>query len=323
MARSLEHWRWKFQANPVGRLYLRLAVTPAGALVGQYTGIPVRVAWGEKTVIFTQIVDVMVDRRFRLGLKRPGLFAVLARHYIADYLASGRVSVGYGFPTAEALRVGQRTAGYTPLHPVERLVLDLRRTPWDPSRNHATPTWAGYVRGIGRRLWGTEPLQIDQVDRFGAEADQLWEQVHRELPVATIRDARYLNWRYVDCPDVTYLCLAARERPNGDLRGIAVLRLGVDDQPIACLVDWLVPNQPSSVGQALLMHCEARARQSGMRELQAWFPQHAAPYRLLLERHYQPEPVQYSLVALTKIPGISLAWVDTRWYYTMGDSDIY
>lgn len=304
--RSIEHWRWKFQANPVGHLYMRLAETLSGDLMGQYVGLPVRVAWGAgQAAIFTQIVDVMVDRRRRLGLKRPGLFAALANEYIGDYLVSGEVSIGYGFPTPEALRIGQRVAGYVPLHPVIRLVLDL------------------CGQEDKRLSWRSRGLRVEPVDRFGNEVDRLWGRIGSGLGVATVRDARYLNWRYADCPDTRYTALAARRWFTGDLVGVAILRLGVEDQPIACLVDWLVPHGATPAAQALLAYCETVAREAGMTQLQAWFPTSAWPHHLLLEQGYQPEPTPYHLVALTKVPEVSLEWVKARWYYTMGDSDIY
>lgn len=305
VVRSLDHWRWKFQANPVGHYYMRLAETPAGEVVGQYVGLPARAIYGERTRIFTQIIDVAVDPRFRRGLKRPGLFGTLADAYIDDYLASGKVSIGYGFPTPEALRIGQRVAGYVPLHPVIRLVLDLDG------------------RESKRRSWRSRRLSVEPIDRFGDEVDQLWERTGSGLGVATIRDSRYLNWRYVDCPDVRYTALAARRWFNGDLAGMAILRLGVGDQPIACLVDWLVPPGDTTTADLLLHHCERRSREAGMTQLQAWFPPSAWPHRLLLERGYRLEPTLYHLVALTKVPDVSLEWVDQHWYYTMGDSDIY
>lgn len=303
--RSVEHWRWKFQANPVGHYYMRLAETPAGEVVGQYVGLPTRVTCGEKTQIFTQIIDVAVDRRFRLGLKRPGLFAALADAYITDFLVSGKVPIGYGFPTPEAVRIGQRVAGYVPLQPVVRLVLDL-------GGNHGS-----------RPPWRARHVRVESVDRFGNEVDRLWGRIGSGLGVATVRDARYLNWRYVDCPDVRYTALVARRWFNGDLAGAAILRLGVGDQPIACLVDWLVPHGATPAAQALLAYCETVAREAGMTQLQAWFPPSAWPAQLLLQRDYRPEPTPYHLVALTKVPEVSLEWVNAHWYYTMGDSDIY
>lgn len=303
--RTREHWLWKFQANPAGRDYIRLAETPSGELVGQYAGLPVRVAWGETTQIFTQIIDVMVDRRFRLGLKRPGLFAELANAYITDYLVSGKVPIGYGFPTPEAMRIGQRVAGYVPLHPVERLVRDVDDRRGEPMS------------------WRAARFRIEPVDRFGEDVDRLWAQVGTRAGVATVRDAGYLNWRYADCPDVRYVMLAARRRFGGGLAGIAVLRLGIAEHSIACLVDWLVPDGATPVAQALLTCCEALARNAGMTQLQAWFPPSGWPAQLLLQRGYRPEPTPYHLVALTKVPEVSLEWVNAHWYYTMGDSDIY
>jgi hypothetical protein len=256
-------------------------------------------------LIFTQIIDVMVDRRFRLGLKRPGLFAALANAYITDFLVSGKVPIGYGFPTPEAVRIGQRVAGYVPLQPVVRLVLDL-----GGNRDDRLP-------------WRVLSFRIHAIDRFGEEVDRLWEQVRSGPDVATIRDARYLNWRYAECPDVRYTLLVARRRFGGGLAGVAVLRLGVGDQPIACLVDWLVPHDATSAARALLAYCETVAREAGMTQLQAWFPPSGWPAQLLLQRGYRSEPTPYHLVALTKVPEVSLEWMNAHWYYTMGDSDIY
>jgi hypothetical protein len=164
---------------------------------------------------------------------------------------------------------------------------------------------------------------VEPIERFGIEADQLWERVESGLSVATIRNARYLNWRYVDCPDVQYTALAARRRFGAGLAGVAIVRLGVRDEPMACLVDWLVSPGDASVAEVLLDRCERLSRDAGMTQLQAWFPTSSWPHELLTARGYRCEPTLYHLVALTKIPDISLEWVNRHWYYTMGDSDIY
>ncbi len=300
--RSLAQWRWRFEENPAGRC-LRLAETPSGELVGQYAGLPVRVAWGDKTLVFTQIIDVMVDPRFRLGLKRPGLFSALANRFIADYGGLGKVSGGYGFPTPEALRIGQRVAGYIPLHPVVGLVLPLGRD--DASR----PTSAG------------GPLLVEEISRFGDEADTLWESVRPELLAATVRDARYLNWRYADCPDVRYRMLLAFHRVTGAAAGIAVLRLGVRGQEVGAVVDWLVSGEDAAA--VLLARCEGLASEGGMERLEAWFPPSSRFGRWFQDAGFRPEATIYQFVVLPTSPDVCLDWGKDRWYYTMGDSDIY
>jgi len=300
--RSLDHWRWKFEENPAGRC-MRLAETPSGELVGQYAGLPVRMAWGEKTLVFTQIIDVMVDPHFRLGLKRPGLFSALATRYIADYGGLGKVSGGYGFPTPEALRIGQRVAGYIPVRPVVSLVRVLGRADG------------------GRLPWSAGLFRIEEVDRFGSEIDRLWEQVRSGLPVAIVRDARYLNWRYADCPDVRYRMLAAFHRLTGVPAGVAILRLGVRDQRIAALVDWLVSSLAAA--SALFARCKGMAREAGMESLEAWFPPYSWPSRWFRDLGFHEHATIYEFVALPTSPEVSVEWAKERWYYTMGDSDIY
>lgn len=301
--RSLDHWRWKFRDNPAGQYHMRLAETPSGELVGQYAGLPVRMAWGEKTLVFTQIIDVMVDRRFRLGLKRPGLFAVLADRFIADYGGLGKVSGGYGFPTPEALRIGRRVAGYTPLHPVIGLVRDLGQS------DRQRPPWSAGL------------FRIEAVDRFGREIDRLWERVRLELPVATIRSARYLNWRYADCPDIRYHMLVAFHRFTGAPVGMAILRLWIREERIAALVDWLATSRAAA--SAVVARCEGLAREAGMRRLEAWFPPYSWSYRFLGELGFRANATIYQFAALPTSPEVSLDWARGRWYYTMGDSDIY
>ncbi len=303
IGRSLEHWRWKFLRNPAG-LYVRVAETPSGELVGHYGALPVLLQWGDRSLILTQIIDVMVDPRFRRGLKRPGLFAVLSECSIASIGSPGRASGGYGFPTPEHLRVGRQASGYVSLHPVETLVKDLES-------------------GLGpeeRKSW---LFAVEEVARFGPEIDILWQRSRQELSVAIIRDARYMNWRYADCPEVSYRLLVAQRRFTGDLAGVAVLRLGLRDRPIANLVDWLVSPGATAEAKALLARCETLAWEAGMKELQVWFPPYAWPRRLLLERSYRLESTMYHFVGLSTSPEVSVEWARNRWYYTMGDSDIY
>lgn len=304
--RSLEHWRWKFRDNPAGSYVVRLAESPDGALVGQYALLPVRTAWGNETATLIQVIDVMVDPRFRMGLKRPGLFAVLADRSVLAFLRGGQALVGYGFPTPEALRIGARSVGYTPLHPIQWLIKDLAA-----------------AEGVRRpsRPWS---VRCERVARFGDEAGALWRRcASAQVGVAIIRDASYLNWRYADCPDVTYVMVVAGRPWTSAPAGVAVLRLGWADQPIACLVDWVVPPDATSAAERLLAHCEALAREAGMAQLRAWFSPHSWPYGFLREQGYRTESTIYHLVALATDPRVSLEWADTRWYYTMGDSDIF
>jgi GNAT superfamily N-acetyltransferase len=66
------------------------------------------------------------------------------------------------------------------------------------------------------------PTQVREVDAFGEDFDRLWERTRRDFPVIFSRDSRFLNWRFVDCPGLTYRRFTAHR--GGDTVGYVVLR---------------------------------------------------------------------------------------------------
>lgn len=104
--------------------------------------------------------------------------------------------------------------------------------------------------------------------------------------------------------------------------GIAVLRIGLEDQPVACLVDWLVPSGAKVVAHQLLERCVEEARLAGMKELRAWLPPSSTWHQYLLNRGFQA--VETDFIGVRSFTGaVPFALLDAHWYYTMGDSDIY
>lgn len=307
--RSLAHWRWKFLENPEGT-QICLAVTDAGKIVGQYAGVPVRVTVDGTQFSFSQAIDSMVDRDHRRGLKKPGIFGRLFMKFAEEYGGDGRVTILWGFTTPEALRFGQRLLGYVALHQVVKLVRAVEGPP------HLTP-WQ-QLTVLCRRA----RCPIRQVNRFDAQVDRLWERCRPELRVATVRDTRYLNWRYADCPDVKYRLLLAGGTMGIPALGIAVLRIGLEDRPVACLVDWLVPSGAKVVAHQLLERCVEEARLAGMKELHTWLPPSSPWHRYLLDRGFQP--VETACMTVHQFtPAVPLELLNAHWYYTMGDSDHY
>ena len=303
--RSLAGWRWKFCDNPAGQ-QIMLAVTEAGEVVGQYAGLPVWAAKGGRLFLFSQAVDSMVDPRFRRGLQNPGLQITLTRRFFEEYMGPGKGAIAYGFPIPVYCGLLVRTGTSTVVHKVMQLKRELTRGEEAPG---------GALTSLRYR--------VEQAPRFPQAVDELWERCQQELPLAIIRDARFLNWRYADCPDVTYVKLLATDRWTARLAGLAVLRLGIDGRPAALLVDWLVPERRRGLASVLLQHCHALASASGLSQMEAWFPEYAPQFQFLQTHGYQPTATMYALIATVFCEELSQEWMRGHWYYTMGDSDIY
>jgi GNAT superfamily N-acetyltransferase len=75
---------------------------------------------------------------------------------------------------------------------------------------------------VKRPLRGSGAASIVEVDCFGPEVDELWERTRGDYPVIFPRDARFLNWRFVDCPEPRYRRFVAER--GGRAVGYVVLR---------------------------------------------------------------------------------------------------
>lgn len=312
--RTLNRWCWQFRDNPVGEQFIRVAVTDSGHLVGHYGGVPVWANWAGERLVLTQVVDVMADPVVRGGLsRRRGIFSRMLASYIEECLGPGRAALGFGFPPIGNLRLG-RQLGYRKLHGVQSLVKQI-----------VEPLSFSLSVSIAAMGWVVEEVvDLRPVDR-------LWLRCQPELPVAIIRDAQYLTWRYSQHPEIQYHVIVVRRRLSGEWVGLAVLRLGVgkelaflgQDDTSACIVDWLAPTDERLAAWLLLAKCEAIGREHGMRRLHAWFRPGSVHWNFLTARGFQPESTPMYLTARPGIEGLSLEWAKEHWYYTMGDSDLY
>ena len=73
-----------------------------------------------------------------------------------------------------------------------------------------------------RSLRRTGAISIVEVDCFGPEVDELWKRTRGDYPVIFPRDAQFLNWRFVECPELRYRRFVAER--GGRTVGYVVLR---------------------------------------------------------------------------------------------------
>ena len=78
-----------------------------------------------------------------------------------------------------------------------------------------------YSRGKSKKNY--KHFQIREISYFDGKFNGFWEEVSREYPLIVVRDQKYLNWRFIDCP-IKYKILVAFSA-NDDIRGYVILRL--------------------------------------------------------------------------------------------------
>jgi GNAT superfamily N-acetyltransferase len=105
-----------------------------------------------------------------------------------------------------------------------------------------------------RRASRASPLRTHTIARFEPDFDLLCERILEGGEATPAKSSRYLNWRYTQCPDRSYLIVRA-EDADGQLRGAAVIRPNSRPYLDAWLVDMIVEVDDQQAQHALLDAC--------------------------------------------------------------------
>lgn len=326
---------WQYQRNPAGNVIAQVAREGAGGrVVAQYVTVPVRVQVEGRTYTASIALNVATDAAYR----GRGIFPALAEAVNRRSPAEG-VAFSYAFPNEGSFpgfvkRFGFRHIGSAPLLlrlvNVERLVSRRSGRRWlGILARPASRFLARDLRSERRR--GPPDFQVVRVERFGDEADEFWSRVGGREPVMIVRDASYLNWRFVDIPLREYVALEALA--DGAVVGLLVLRCAeLREYAAGLIVDFLVEAGPRGVraGERLLDEALAHFAEQDLDLLGSLALPHSVEYRLIRSRGFWRcprwlEPQPFRLVARWHLAPETMP--DTlydvhKWLITMGDYDI-
>ena len=162
-------------------------------------------------------------------------------------------------------------------------------------------------------------FEIEETGRFPEEIDGFWQEVRAELPAVFDRSAAALNWRFADCPGLSYRRFLLRRQ--GRLRGYLVTRLGVAEElPVGVVADLLVrPGDAAAADDLLALARETLLPRCDFLEAAASAPFLAAALRragFLATRRMHPTVVCSDPALRARIAGRRDAW-----YFTKGDHD--
>lgn len=304
--RTLEQWEWIYEKNPAGQEIV-IAEAPDGRIAGHYACIPYRIQLDGQVSTCGQGVDSMVRAEYRRGLKTEGLFLKVAKRYFEQYGVPDNHAYGYGFPNKKAYRIGVRILKYSPIHTP---VVTLGRNLFDKSEDTEV--------GCGADASGS----VVQLDRLDARVDRLWSRIASDVKMGTIRDAEFLNWRFLDCPFGPHQAFGLLDG-NGELRGLYIARDNWSGPPIEALVEFLVPASDAGAAMRLAQHAVERARRVGQQRVELWVPPWHPHFKLLLGHGFIREDSPFNLCVKIYDPDLKPEWVRENWYYSIGDTDVF
>jgi hypothetical protein len=316
-------WRWMFldSARRLGlepRVWLYRA---AETVVGHMGSIPVRLKLGDEQMHTSWLVDTMVLEEYRS--QAIGSRLMVDAHEDEPF----SLSLGQSPEMREIqFRLGWKMVA--PLQIAQKLV-----NPGNVLKGKlpAPATWAATVglraSSVVRDLLGDQRrFDARPIAGFDARHDALWRTAARDLTCAVVRDASYLNWKYVDQPGQRFLRLDIVS--DRGLEGVAVWMFREPDARYlyrrAFLVDLVTPLSDGAslrrvvkaacdgvddedVDALLCHHIDTRLTQA----LRACGFSLREPERMLL---IDPGPHTGSALERLLTP--------ENWFVTHGDSDI-
>jgi hypothetical protein len=301
--RSSAHFRWKYLNNPFGNGRISLTFDSDGRLVGHYAGYPVPWFAFGKELIAHQIGDTMTDVSIRHAGRGPT--SVLGRTALDFYarFCGDQVAFNYGFNVANIQKFSLRFLRSSRVEPVTFRLLDVRRNPLSS------------ISLLER--WGSG-YQLEPVSESGGEWDELFKRVARHYGFCVRRDAAYVRWRYLSCPDTRYFVMAARKFRR--LVGWIVYRV---EEGRLLWGDALFDPEFPDAAAMLLRHVFAR---HPVDVIEAWYPPRPVWFDRILselgfERRPEPQDLSFMCVPFTW-PEVVGAMRESL-HYSWGDSDLF
>ncbi len=309
-------WDWA-RRNPASGIEPPFWVVREGpTLIAACPLVPVKVVVAGKEVAGTWSADPLVVAE----RQRQGLGGALLRAW--DRGTS--VALGAGLSDAtrgrlDEMRWPESRALPCLVKPISRRA--LRRPAWPVTLNRLVSALALPVVKVVSRA---RPLreEVETIRRFDGSADRLWDRLSNRFQLAVRRDARYLNWKYIEPPHVRYT--AALLRRGDEVDGYVVYRhLREPQGRVTQIVDLLADPGDERGLKTLARWVDREARMADSDKIRC-FATHASLRRVLRRSGYFV--VKSGIDLTVKVNGVEVArdFYDAadQWHFTLGDGDL-
>ena len=231
------------------------------------------------------------------------------------------VAFGAGFSDATRQRLDElRWPRTVPLaclvKPISRRA--LRRPNWPVPVNRLVSALALPVVRFVSRL---QPLkeEVQAVRRFDSGVDLLWERVKGSLALSVRRDARYLNWKFIEPPHVRYQ--AAVLRRGDEVAGYVIYRhLREPQGRVTQIVDFLADPADERAIATLAGWVDREARLEDSDKIRC-YATHAEFRRLLRRQGFFGVKSDVNVIVKVNAVDVPKDFYQSgdQWHVTLGD----
>jgi hypothetical protein len=245
--KTIDNLEWVHFLNPPKETKCKLVYSENGDLASIYAVMPVFVKIGANTELAAQSLDTITHLEHR----GKGLFIDTAKK-VYDDCASLGYSFVYGFPNGNSVHGFKKKLNWTMLGPIPFIFKPLRSGYFISkllgNRIGSILDFPISLNFINRNFHAGD---ISEVDFFNSDYTSLWNVFSDSINVSVVRDASYLQWRYLDKPNENYKILKLEE--GGILKGFIVYCIKEKHGgKVGYIMDLIYLDDKHFVGAALL-----------------------------------------------------------------------
>jgi hypothetical protein len=315
-------WKWMFldsarRLNVEPRVWL---FRDGDRIVGHHGAQFVRFKIGDQEYTTAWLVDTMVLEPYR----PLGVGTRLVMRSLDDMPFN--LSLGQ----EQRMRAILEQLGWKRVTPLQTYLLPINpgRVLKNKLPSPVAPVASAWIRlrGTTRRLLrsvGVEDASVRTINQFGDHHDRLWHEVESCYGCAAVRDASYLNWKYVDQPGQSFIRLEIIS--DDDLIAVAVLSIaepnptyGYRRAHIIDLVTSTDLRRLHTVIECIVRHCKGLDADAVVMHVINHQIQQALENCGFMRR----DPTRYLVVAADDSVDQTRLYDPTQWLITHGDSDI-
>lgn len=318
--RSEAEFRWKLlsHAEPIDTIWV---ADINGTIVGQHAGIPMHVKLGDREVLAVHAVEAMTHPDYR----KEGMLTELGGALYSRWRDQGCPFI-MGLPHAgwgsRAHVLGYREAFKLrwlsrPLDPVGFIASTLgfrspaQSAPISGDWDYQFPA----QRGQG--------ISVARVQTAREEFDALWRTTSGSYPNSVVRDASWVQWRYLDAPGAGFKVLIARR--GGDPAGYAAYRrVKIGDRNIGRIADVFSAPGDRRVVRALVRVACADLRAGGADSVACLMTANSALHSAMRGLGFLLNRGEYDASFIPLAGDLEWASISDRrtWLLTGGDFDV-
>ena len=162
-------------------------------------------------------------------------------------------------------------------------------------------------------------ISLIEIYNFNEKFDDLWKRASKSIPILTVRNRAYLNWRYIKSP-TNYVIIAAEKLDL--IKGYIVL--DVSKNKYGTIVDFLVCPEDNQILKCLLLKAISIFKEKKLYNVKCIMPNDQRFSNVFHEIGFRKESKRILFVAKSCSENIPQTFLENtaNWLITMGDSDV-